>query len=92
MNYTSIWKDYSNKTSYNKLDKDVDVDVLIIGGGITGVSTLYHLKDSNMKVVLVEQNKVAFSTTGNSTGKLSFLQNDLLDKIRKYSGVRQFGV
>ena len=86
MNYTSIWKDYSNKTNYNKLDKDIDVDVLIIGGGITGVSILYHLKDSNMKVTLVEQNKVAFSTTGNSTGKLSFLQNDLLDKIRKYSG------
>ena len=86
MNYTSIWKDYSNKTNYNKLDKDIDVDVLIIGGGITGVSALYHLKDSNMKVALVEQNKVAYSTTGNSTGKLSFLQNDLLDKIRKYSG------
>lgn len=86
MNYISIWKDYSKKTNYNRLDKDIDVDVLIIGGGITGVSALYHLKDSNMKVALVEQNKVAYSTTGNSTGKLSFLQNDLLDKIRKYSG------
>ena len=86
MQNISIWKDYSNKTDYNKLDKDINVDVLIIGGGITGVSALYHLKDSNMKVALVEQNKIAFSTTGNSTGKLSFLQNDLVDKIRKHSG------
>lgn len=86
MKNISIWKDYSKKTNYNKLDKDLDIDVLIIGGGITGVSTLYHLKDNNLSVALVEQNKIAYSTTGNSTGKLSFLQNDLLDKIRKYSG------
>ena len=86
MKNISIWKDYSKKTNYNKLDKDLDVDVLIIGGGITGVSTLYHLRDSNLSVALAEQNKIAYSTTGNSTGKLSFLQNDLLDKIRKYSG------
>ncbi len=86
MNNISIWKDTSERTYYKKLDKDIDIDVLIIGGGITGVSTLYHLKDSKPKVALVEQNKIAYSTTGNSTGKLTYLQNDLLDKIRKSVG------
>lgn len=82
MKNISIWKDI-DKVSYPKLDKDLDVDILIIGGGITGISSLYHLKDSNYKVALVEQNKVGYGVTGNSTGKLSYLQNDLLDKIRK---------
>lgn len=78
----SIWKD-SNVKSYPELKENCVTDILVIGGGITGVSTLYHLRKSKLKVMMVEQNKIGYSTTGNSTGKLSFLQNDLIDKIRK---------
>lgn len=84
MKNISIWKDNSKIKKYDSLNDDLDVDVLIIGGGITGISSLYHLKDSNLKVVLVEQNRIGYGVTGNSTGKLNYLQNDLLDKIRKY--------
>lgn len=82
MKNISIWKDLKIKKDYSKLNKDIKCDVLIIGGGITGVSTLYHLRDTKLKVVLVEQNKIGQGVTGNSTGKLSYLQNDLIDKIR----------
>lgn len=81
MKKNSIWSN-NNYTNYNELSNDLDADVLIIGGGITGVSTLYHLRNSDLKVALVEQNKIAMSTTSKSTGKLTFLQNDLIDKIR----------
>ena len=83
MKNISIWKDLENKINYPTLNTDKEVDCLIIGGGITGASCLYHLKDTNLRVMLAEQNKIAMATTGNSTGKLSFLQNDLIDKIRK---------
>ena len=79
----SIWKNNLNKRQYDKLTNNLEVDVLIIGGGITGISTLYHLRHSNLKVVLVDQNRIGLSVTANSTGKLTYLQNDLLDKIRK---------
>ena len=82
MKNMSIWKDNVKRKEYPKLIEDKEVDVLIIGGGLTGISTLYHLKDSNLKVILVEQNRIGMSVTGNSTGKLNYLQNDLLDKIR----------
>ena len=36
-----------------------------------------------MHILAVEQNKIASSVTSNSTGKLTFLQNDLIHKIRK---------
>ena len=74
----SIWQDNIKKTSYPSLLNDIETDILIIGGGITGISTLYHLKNSNYKVMLVEQNEIGMSTTARSTGKLSFLQNDLI--------------
>ena len=83
MKNISIWKDLNNLNSYPSLNSNKEVDCLIIGGGITGASCLYHLKDCNLNVILVEQSKIAMATTANSTGKLSFLQNDLIDKIRK---------
>lgn len=83
MKNISIWGYLNNIYKYKKLDSDKKVDVLIIGGGITGISTLYHLKNSNLDTILVEQNKIGLSTTSKSTGKLSYLQNDLIDKIRK---------
>ncbi len=86
MKNISIWKDTVKEKSYSKLEEDKEVDVLIIGGGITGVSTMYYLKNSGLKVTLVEQNKIGYSVTGNSTGKLNFLQNDLIDKIRSNFG------
>ena len=81
MKNISIWKDTVKAKDFPKLNQDKSADVLIIGGGITGLSTLYHLKDSNLKVILAEQNKIGMSVTGSSTGKLNYLQNDLIDKI-----------
>lgn len=82
----SIWNDNVDVSNYPKLNDDLNVDVLIIGGGMTGVSTFYHLKDAGLKIALVEQNLIGRSTSGNSTGKLSFLQNDLIDKIKEKVG------
>ena len=86
MKNISIWKDIKKEKNYPKLCENKKVDVLIIGGGITGISTLYHLNNAKLKVMLVEQNEIGTSTTGNSTGKLTYLQNDLIDKIRKHVG------
>ena len=80
---SSIWFEGVSKKNYSKLDKDIDVDVLIIGGGLTGVSTLYYLKDKGLNVVLVEQNELGHGVTGKSTGKLNYLQDSLYDKIKK---------
>ena len=49
----SIWKDNIREVSYKKLDQDLTTDVLIIGGGMTGISTLYHLRESNLEALLV---------------------------------------
>lgn len=82
MKNISIWKDNLFK-NYPILRDDKECDILIIGGGITGVSILYHLRNSEYKVILCEQNKIGHSVTGSSTGKLTYLQNDLIDKIKK---------
>lgn len=85
MKNISIWKDSKVEFDSKKLENDIECDVLIIGGGLTGISTLYHLKNSDLKVVLVEQNKIGMGVTANSTGKLTYLQDSMYNKIVKSS-------
>lgn len=87
MKNESLWKNVLQKPVYSKLNKDINVDVLIIGGGITGISTLYHLSNSNMKVCLVEKNSLCSGVTSRTTGKLTYLQGDIYTKIKKYNGI-----
>lgn len=87
MKNISIWNDTIRK-KYPSLNENKNVDVLIIGGGITGINTLYNLKNTNLNTILLEQNRISCSITSKSTGKLSYLQNDLIDKIRNKCGDR----
>lgn len=51
----SIWKENINNKELKPIAKDIDCDVLIIGGGIAGLSTAYFLKDSNKNIVLIDK-------------------------------------
>ncbi|HHW69530.1 MAG TPA: FAD-dependent oxidoreductase [Tenericutes bacterium] len=86
MKKISIWMDNKFKSKISRLKKDTEVDVLIIGGGITGLSIAYNLINKNMKVALVEKNKIGGGITSRTTGKITFLQQNIYSKIEeKYS-------
>lgn len=80
---TSIWLEEINYIPSEELKDKIDVDVLIIGGGITGISTAYHLKDSNLKVCLVEKNIIGHGVTARTTGKLTYLQELIYSDLTK---------
>ena len=86
MNNKSIWLDVGRKNNFLKLKKDLVVDVLVVGGGITGISTIYHLINSNLKVCLVEKNKIGEGVTSRTTGKLTYLQENIYSKLKKIHG------
>jgi len=78
-----IWLDGIRRKKYDILKSDIECDILIIGAGITGISCAYFLKNSNEKIIVVEANKVCTGTTAKSTGKLTYLQEDYLNKINE---------
>lgn len=83
---TSIWLDNLNYTPNEELKNNIEVDVLIIGGGMTGISTAYHLKNSNLKVCLVEKNIIGHGVTARTTGKLTYLQELIYtDLVKEYN-------
>lgn len=86
MKNESIWKEKQEQIC-PKLENNITTDVLIIGGGITGISTAYHLINGNLKVVLVEKNEVANGVTSRTTGKLTYLQENIYSKLKKYHGI-----
>ena len=79
----SIWED--NKTNFSYTKKNIDCDVLIIGGGMCGMSTLLMLLDSDKKVVLIDSNKIGSGITSKTTGKISVVQGYNYQNISKIS-------
>ena len=89
MKNTSIWSE-ELKNKFVELDKDISVDVLIIGGGITGINTAYHLIDSGLSVCLVEKNNIGGGVTSKTTGKLTYLQDNMCSKINRSTIINRF--
>ena len=83
----SIWNDGVNFLKCDKLDKNINVDVLVIGGGITGISCCYQLMNTNKKIALVEANKIGSGITSRTTGKLTFLQDGIYSSIKNSSNI-----
>lgn len=82
MKNKSIWTINVNKNYTNKLNKDISCDILIIGGGIAGITCAYFLKDSKKDVVLIDKDACGYGITSKTTGKLTFLQGSIYDKLR----------
>jgi len=67
MKFLSYWLD-SPYTPRAALPGDVETDVVIVGGGITGISAAYHCTRKGMKVVLVEKDLLAHGPAGKNSG------------------------
>lgn len=53
------------------LEKNMETDITIVGGGIAGVTTLYYLLTKTEKnIVLIEGNKIAHGATGHNAGQI----------------------
>ncbi|MBA4141989.1 MAG: FAD-dependent oxidoreductase [Nitrosospira sp.] len=52
------------------LQEETATDVVIVGGGITGVTLALNLAEQGTPVVLLEARDIGFGSTGNSTGNL----------------------
>jgi len=89
---SSLWTIGASTTRYPVLSGSLGADVVIIGGGITGLSTALQLADDGRRVVLLEACRIGRGNTGRSTGNLySTLSQGLAPLRRKWNAdvVRQ---
>ncbi|MCI9233352.1 MAG: FAD-dependent oxidoreductase [Bacilli bacterium] len=86
MKTDSLWLENITEQVEEILKEDMNCDVLIVGAGMTGLSTAYHLKNKNLKVVVVEKNKIGKGISARTTGKITYLQDTIYcDLTNSYS-------
>ncbi|WP_277593260.1 NAD(P)/FAD-dependent oxidoreductase [Pseudomonas chlororaphis] len=61
----------NDETAYPPLQGQVSVDVVIIGGGFTGVASAVELAEKGLKVALVESHKIGWGATGRNGGQVT---------------------
>jgi glycine/D-amino acid oxidase-like deaminating enzyme/nitrite reductase/ring-hydroxylating ferredoxin subunit len=77
MDNVSVWHAGAPASAFPTLPGDTETDVVIVGGGITGVTLAALLADAGRRVVVLEALRIGEGTTGHSTGNLYGTVGDL---------------
>ncbi len=91
MNQQSPWlEDLNRSRPVQKLESDISTDVLIIGGGIAGISTAYFvLTHTKLNVVLAEATQVGHGATGHNAGQMVAYFETPLHHLAKIHGAQK---
>lgn len=72
----SYWIDSTSTVAFDKPSQNMNTEVLVIGGGIAGLTTAYKLLKAGRKVILVEDGFIGSGETGRTTAHLSCALDD----------------
>src|SRR5687768_886202 len=82
----SYWLDSVKPQEYSKLNRDINTDVLIVGGGMAGLTTAYCLLKEGKKVVLLEDGLIGSGESGRTTAHITYALDDRYYEIEKAFG------
>ena len=77
----SLWENTENKPNFEELNGDIKTDVLIIGGGITGILCAYMLEKEGIDYTLVEAKEICSGITKNTTAKITYQHGLIYDEL-----------
>jgi glycine/D-amino acid oxidase-like deaminating enzyme len=82
----SYWIDNTPAPRFSALKEDIAVDVLIVGGGITGITAAYLLKRAGGTVALIEKDRCLGGETSYTTAHLTCVTDTPLSELVKNFG------
>jgi glycine/D-amino acid oxidase-like deaminating enzyme/nitrite reductase/ring-hydroxylating ferredoxin subunit len=80
------WSASASTPAFKKIDRDIDVDVIVVGAGITGLTTAYLLVNVGRSVAVLERARCAEIDTGHTSAHLTMVTDVRLSEL-----VRRFG-
>ncbi|HEX8744084.1 MAG TPA: FAD-dependent oxidoreductase [Thermoleophilaceae bacterium] len=83
---TSLWIATTGQTAYPALDREIHVDVAVLGGGMAGLMTALLLKRDGRRVAVVEAGRVAAGVTAYTTAKVSSLHGIVYQDVESSFG------
>jgi glycine/D-amino acid oxidase-like deaminating enzyme len=79
------WTDSASIPTSRSIDRDLDADVVVVGGGITGLTTAYLLAEGGRSVVVLERGRCGQIDTGHTTAHVTMVTDvrlrDLVDRL-----------
>ncbi|MFD6397284.1 FAD-dependent oxidoreductase [Nocardia sp. NPDC060249] len=85
---TSFWFAGTPTPARPPLAGDIEVDTVVIGAGIVGLTTALLLAEQGREVAVLEARHIGAVTTGASTAKISLLQGTRAQAIARRHGLR----
>lgn len=82
----SSWFANAGTLKFKKLDHSISSDVVIVGGGIAGMTTAYLLTRVAKKVVVVDDGNLGSGETGRTTAHITHALDDRYYHIEKLHG------
>jgi glycine/D-amino acid oxidase-like deaminating enzyme/nitrite reductase/ring-hydroxylating ferredoxin subunit len=82
----SHWIRTAALPAFGPLDRNVSVDVAVVGGGIVGITTAYLLKMAGLSVALLERDTCAAIDTGHTTAHLTMVTDEFITDLVKNFG------
>src|SRR5262245_66209745 len=80
------WIDSASFSQFAPLDRNQQANVVVVGGGVTGLTAAYLLLSAGRSVVLLERRRLAESDTGHTTAHVTMVTDLPMTDL-----VKQFG-
>ena len=88
----SIWTQSAQLPKFEALKQDRKTDVLIIGGGITGLLCAYMLEQAGVEYTLVEAGRICRGITKDTTAKITVQHGLIYHRLLREFGVEKAGM
>lgn len=75
------WSADSTLPRFARLSEDATADVVVVGGGITGLTAAYLLAAAGKRVVLLERGRCAVTDTGHTSAHLTMVTDARLSDL-----------
>lgn len=80
INNNSYWE-IPYPQSFEKLNEDLNCDLLIVGAGISGLSAAYEALSYSQDIVIVEENRIYQGSTASTTAKITVQHGYIYDNL-----------
>ena len=99
--HESAWLAGVDRPERLPLATSIRADVVVVGGGITGLTTALMMQRAGRQVALIEADRIGSGTTGRTTGKVSSLhglnyarmiERHGLDTAKAYAEANQWAI